>query len=374
MKSLKPCLLVLALSLGLLVDAQARPPRGADDAASVPLNEVRTTAVPATTSDHSVAVFYVIPRDLDFEAAVYERLVAATLDVQAWYQCATGGVTWELAFPEVVRVYFGDLTRQQYADGGYYSPILAEMQGKGLPVFAPGSVLALWSRGAGFFAGANPGCDGDCGVLMVGIEAFAEFNRPEWSSATCPGGEGVAAFPCTPVGAFAHELGHALASLPHPADIPGTDAVASHSIMQTHWNYPTFAPEFERPWGFLTVERQALRASPFLKQDIALLQPHDCEVVNLPVTGPVPRARFHARLRGQTLFLKNQSHDDSLVYWTFGDGSVSNNAQKRLVHDYAPGTYVVTLRVSNGVAMMDLVKQTIVVPENGGKPPKAHRR
>src|SRR5688572_16883216 len=60
-----------------------------------------TTAAPA----YKVAVYYVIPSDLAFEQTVFDRLVEATVDSQAWYQCATGGVTWELAFPEVVRVY-----------------------------------------------------------------------------------------------------------------------------------------------------------------------------------------------------------------------------------------------------------------------------
>jgi hypothetical protein len=316
-------------------------------------------------TDYTIAVFYVIPSDIDFEEEVLYRLIEATKDVQAWYQCATGGVTWELAFPEVVRVYFGEKTRQEYVEGGYYGPILAEMQSKGLPIFAPGFVTALWSRGAGHFAGSNPGCDGECGVLMVGVEVFPEFNNPDWSGRACPPGVGVAAHPCTPLGAFAHELGHALASLVHPSTVPETQDVASHSIMETHWNYPTFAPESERPWGFLTVERQALRASPFLKKDIELFQSHDCEVVNLPVTGDLPTARFSPKTRKQTLVLKNQSKEGTLFYWTFGDGAVSNNKTKRLAHIYKkPGTYTVILRVSSDESMVDLLEQEVEVSKS----------
>jgi hypothetical protein len=236
------------------------------------------------------------------------------------------------------------------------------MMSKGLPVFTPGFVTALWARGAGFFAGANPSCDGDCGVLMVGVEAFPEFNNPDWSGATCPPGEGGLAFPCTPLGAFGHELGHALASLPHPFDVPETHDVAFHSIMQTHWNYPVFASGSERPWGFLTVERQTLRASPFLKKDIDLLQPHDCDVVNLPVTGDVPTAEFRAKTRGLAAFLRNRSSQATLFYWTFGDGSVSNNEAKRLVHIYKePGNYTATLRASSDESMMDLTSHEVEV-------------
>jgi PKD domain len=356
---------VVAMMMSLGLPAQAQE-LGDDDAANANLPEVVRQALDgvagASAPDHTVAVFYVIPRDINFEEEVLNRVIGATKDVQAWYQCATGGVTWELAFPEVVRVYFGDRTRQEYIGGGYYGPILAEMMSKGLPIFTPGTVAALWSRGAGFFAGANPGCDGECGVAMIGVEAFPEFNNPEWSGGTCPPGEGVAAFPCTPVGAFAHELGHALASLFHPFDVEETRDVAFHSIMQTHWNYPTFAPESERPWGFLTVERQSLRSSPFLKKDIGLLQPHDCDVVNLPNTGEVPIASFRTRTRGLTLSLTNGSRQATLLYWTFGDGSVSNNEQRRLLHKYEEqGTYTVTLRASSDQSMIDLSSREIKV-------------
>ena len=312
------------------------------------------------SANHTVAVFYVIPSDIAFEQAVFDRLVQAVSDVQAWYQCATGGLTWELAFPDVVRVYVGDKTRQEYIDGGYYGPILAEMANKGLPIFAPGSVTALWARGAGFFAGANPGCGGDCGVAMLGVELFPEFNNPSWSGGACPPGVGGVAFPCTPRGAFGHELGHALASLPHPFDVPETRDVAFHSIMQTHWNYPAFAVPSERPWGFLTVERQALRASPFLKRDIAVNQGNDCDVLNLPVTGDAPTARFRLMARDLTLLLRDHSKEATLWYWTFGDGSVSNSEEKRLVHIYSgAGTFTVTLRVSSDQSMIDLMTREI---------------
>lgn len=331
-----------------------------------------TTVVPVWSSaqaanDYTVAVFYVIPSDIDFEQEVLDRLIEATKDTQAWYQCATGGVTWELAFPEVVRVYLADKTREEYVEAGYYGAIQAEMMSKGLPMLTPGAVTALWSRGAGFFAGANPGCGGQCGLLMIGVEVFPEFNNPDWSGGTCPPGEGGAAFPCTPLGAFAHEAGHALASLPHPFDLEQTRATAFHSIMQTHWNYPTFASVSERPWGLLTVEREALRASPFLKPGIDLVQPHDCELVNLPVTGNPPTAKLGLKVSGLTISAKNNSKRDTSHYWTFGDGSVSD--QKRPLYTYSePGTYTVTLRVSSDESMMDLISHDIEV---GGSAPSA---
>lgn len=277
----------------------------ATGAASAELLETASRVIPSSGFDYTVAVFYVIPIDIEFEEEVLNRLIEGTKDVQAWYKCASGGVTWELEFPEVVRVYFGERTRQEYVDGGYYGPILSEMRSKGLPAFTPGYVTALWSRGAGFWAGANPWCNGECGVAMIGIEAFPEFNKPEWSGGTCPPGEGGLAWPCTPLGAFAHELGHALASLPHPYDVPETRDVAFHSIMQTHWHYPTFAPEADRPWGFLPVEREALRASPFLKEGIEVVQTHTCDVLDQPIVSGYVINNGNAFTSSNTVILNN---------------------------------------------------------------------
>jgi hypothetical protein len=345
------------------------PPALKNDVVSMPrAARIATTATPA----FKIAVYYVIPSDLEFEQAVYDRLVESTLDIQPWYQCATGGVTWELAFPEVVRVYLADKTREEYNTGvpaAYFGTITAELESKGL-ANTPGTILGLWARGGPLDAYGAQGCGVQCGAAFVNIEIFPEFNKPEWTAGkTCPAGQGVAAFPCTPVGAFAHELGHAF-GLPHPFDVAETHDVAFHSLMQTHWNYPDFASGVsEDPWGFLTLERQTLRKNPFLKKDVALIQPHDCDVVNLPDAGPPPRVNFRERLRGLTLTVQNQTRfptrqakGDPLYYWTFGDGTVSNDDSKRLLHQYQQaGTYPVTLRASGKEAVIDLIQHQVTV-------------
>jgi hypothetical protein len=314
---------------------------------------------------YRLAVFYVVPSDIQYEPLVHERLIDATRDMQAWYQCASGGLTWQLAFPEAVRVYAGDQTREYYRDhGDWWGSLLEEMASKGLPIWSTGTVTAIWARGAGWWAGAAPSCGLQCGVALFGVEGFPEFNNPAWSGGVCPGGVGGAAWPCTPVGAFAHELGHTL-GLPHPFDVAETRADAFHSLMQTHWNYPTHAPPEESPWGFLTLERQAIRTSPFMHQRVDLVQRHPtCAAVNLPPAGPAPVADFTVRADGLSISLTDRSAGATLWYWTFGDGAVSNDANP--VHAYArPGTYTVELRVSSADAMVAVARKSVAV---GGGP------
>jgi len=305
----------------------------------------------ATAASHSLAIYYVLPAGIAYEEAVYQRLVEGARDVRAWYQCATGSLTWEFAFPEIVRVYSGSQTREYYRDhGDWWGSLLGEMAESGHPIWSPGTVTALWARGAGWWAGAAQGCLGECGVALVGIEAFPEFNNPEWSGGECPAATGTAAWPCAPLGALAHELGHTV-GLPHPFDVAETSTDAFHSVMQTHWNYPDFATGTESPWGFLTLERQTLYRNPFLLPGVDLLQPHDCDIVNLPVTGPAPTATFELSSEKLSVATTNSSADAFLNYWTFGDRHVSDRVNA--THTYeAPGTYTITLRTAALNAMM----------------------
>lgn len=326
-----------------LAAAQCRSGRlSVPDPANLPL---------AAAGSGNLAIIYAIPSDVAYEEAVHQRLVESAHDVRAWYQCATGSPTWEFAFPEIVRVYHGLQTRAYYLDhGDWWGSLLGEMGESGQPIWSPGTVTALWARGAGWWAGAAQGCLGECGIALLGVELFPEFNVPEWSGGECPAASGPAAWPCTPLGALAHELGHTV-GLPHPLDVPGTSADAFHSLMQTHWNYPDFATGPEAPWGLLTLERQALYPSPFMLSGIDLIQPHDCDLVNLPVTGAAPAATFELSQDGLTIDATSTSQDAVLNYWTFGDGHISDAASVTHTYD-APGDYTVVLRTTAANAMM----------------------
>ncbi|MFQ5599807.1 MAG: FlgD immunoglobulin-like domain containing protein [Candidatus Krumholzibacteriia bacterium] len=324
----------------------------------IPLDKGIHTERGELATSFVLAVFYVVPTNVPYDEAVYQRIIQATQDAQAWYQCATGGVTWVLAFPEVVQVYFADQTREFYeTNGDWWGSLLGEMRSKGLPIWSPGTVTTIWAHGAGWWAGGAQSCGADCGTALLGVEVFPEFNNPAYSGGDCPGGTGVSAWPCTPEGAFAHELGHTV-GLPHPVDVPQTNQDANHSVMQTHWNYPIYAPPSQSPWGFLTLERQTLRANPFMKAGISLVQTHpDCDVVNLPNNGDTPTSSFSIGIQygnpGFTVTTTNHSIGGTLYYWIFGDAAVSNDESP--VHAFLQdGTYGISLRVSNDSSMVDL--------------------
>jgi hypothetical protein len=309
-------------------------------------------------------VIYVVPADLSASPAVLQRVKQASARVQAWYQCASGGLTWEFAYSETARVYLAENPRTHYRDNNdWWGSLLSEMQSNGEPIWEPGTVTALWAHGAGFWAGAAWGCLGDCGTALLGVELFPEFNNPAYSGGNCGGGAGSGAFPCTPEGAYAHELGHAL-QLPHPVDVPATAAVATHSVMQTHWNFPDFAGAGDAPWGLLSAERQTIRTNPFLKQNVLVDQIYEnCDVVNLPVTGAEPSAAFQ-RVPGTPVNVfsaHNLSTGGVLSYWSFGDHRTSNATN--VSHAYqGGGTFLVRLRTMAVNGMIDEATAMVDVP------------
>jgi hypothetical protein len=306
--------------------------------------------------DSRVAVFYVIPKDAAYSQAEYDAIKSAMFDIQAWYQINTGGVSFKFSYPETVILYRAEENTEYYA-ADWWGKLLPEMQSKGHPIWQSGTIASLWIKTGnpnGIGLGAQ-WCDSYCGVAIAGVENFPEFNP----YGRCPGGTGGDAWPCVPHGTMAHELGHAF-GLPHPYDVDITRSVAWHSVMQSHWNYPYFAPEVDKPWGLLTVERLVLQDNPFFYQGIDLNQIYTADIVNLPVTGPLPNVDFDLSIHKSTITLINKTVGANLYYWTFGDGTVSNEISP--VHKYKqPGNYTIELRASNSYGMTQLSTQTISV-------------
>lgn len=192
---------------------------------------------------------------------------------------------------------------------------------------------------------------------MAGVENFPEFNN----YGACPSDPDGNMWPCVPHATMAHELGHAF-GLPHPAEVESTHEVANHSVMQTHWNYPNNALDAASPWGLLTLERTTLWENPFFQEDIYLRQIYEADVVNLPVTGPVPAIDISSNVSGKNVMLSNNTTGAQLYYWTFGDGTVSND--KSPSHTYSqPGTYTIALRASGETGMTAMQQLTVEVKD-----------
>ncbi|MEM0992760.1 MAG: LamG-like jellyroll fold domain-containing protein [Bacteroidota bacterium] len=310
-------------------------------------------------NDFYVQPFYLITSDYNYVQAEYDTIVSAMEEIQAWYQVATGGKTFRLGNqgdPIVVNLP----NTSVYYEEDYWTRILDDLTTLGYTNFQSGVINLHWIKGGGGVALGAQACGSNCGTGMVGMDLFPTFNTQQFFS--CPNASGgVAAYPCTPLGAAAHELGHCF-GLPHPIDRIETSAVANHSVMQTHWNYPyNYAPAGESPWGFLSLERQTLLRNPFFCDNVDVKIEYDEKpIVNLPNLGSFPFADFTFTMLGGNVIFENISLDSEIDYWTFGDETGSNLTNP--IHTFGSATtYEVRLRVSNSEAMMDMYYMPIQI-------------
>lgn len=299
-----------------------------------------------------VAVYYVVPKDATYSQEEYEAVKKISRELQAWFRANTGGVTYTFASPDTVIVYNSRHQTDYYA-ADWRNLLLTEMQEQGEPVFENGTVASVWVKSQeqdGLMLGA-PGCGGACGVAMAAIENIPAFN------ANCPGGTGEGAYPCVPHGVMGHSLGHAF-GLVHPYNVEETKDVAGLSLMQTYWNYPGTAVEGQQPWGLLTTERNHLQESIFFQQGVPTPPLYEPNLVNLPATDAAPDIVLDVETDSLTVVFTNSTPDATLFYWTFGDGSTSNEQSPS--HTYQRGgSYTVTLYASSDSAV--ITRQTLEV-------------
>ena len=282
------------------------------------------SSIGCPSPSYTIQTYYLITSDYSFVQDEYDEIILSMKEIQGWYQAETGGKTFNLLNPNNP-VIVNLPNSSVYYNADYWGRIQADMSLLGHIPFNSGIINVYFIKGGGGVALGAQSCGVDCGLAMFGMDIYPQFNTGQFF--TCPNAPGgAAAFPCTPLGAATHELGHCF-GLPHPVDVPSTSSVANHSVMQTHWNYPyNYAPPSQSPWGILTVERQTLLSNPFFFDNIILLQKNeDLPIVNLPITGASPFANFSYSISNKTISLTNTSSSNTSDYWTFGDENISHD-------------------------------------------------
>ena len=308
---------------------------------------------------HTFRIHYLITSDYAYVQAEHDEIIQSMAEIQGWYQAATSGKTFQMinpANPNIVNLP----NTSVYYEPDYWGRIQQDMTNLGYSTFVPGTIDIYFIKGGGGVALGAQFCGVDCGLAMFGMDIYPQFNTGQFFNCPAAAG-GVAAFPCTPKGAVTHEIGHTL-GLPHPNTNSSTSAVANHSVMQTHWNFPyNFAPPTESPWGLLTTERQTVRSNPFFYDEVFLSQKNeDLPIVNLPNTGIVPTADFTFLIDDKTVTFTNNSINNIDNYWTLGDEAISHEIN--LVYTFAEyGNYTVRLRTINSNGMMAMEEVTLAV-------------
>jgi hypothetical protein len=313
------------------------------------VNELPTPE--ALVNDYKVHTYYVVPADKNIVDLNINKVWTTTFEMQRWYQTATGGLTFEILDEEnILEVYFADQTSTFYADD-WWGLLLNEMNDKGLPIEARGTINMIWIEGIGQISddalalGATM-CEGECGAALMPVNGI-------FTGSWIP----------TDLGPVFHEMGHTL-GLAHPLeyeDLPvsAADSALLQSVMcQGDIRAGTTSAEH----GFLTNEKEQLKNNSFLKPEVPLFQKYwTTNIINYPVTGQAPEVNFAFEFAAANIVQFSVSAPaGSMYYWYFGDGSTSN--EKSPSHGFASGLYNVTLMVTTPNNMATRVSQFLEVP------------
>ncbi|MFC2170191.1 hypothetical protein ACFLRM_06495 [Acidobacteriota bacterium] len=221
--------------------------------------------------DYVIAVYYALPSDSLYNPDVIPCIKEAALRVQSWYKCATYGRTFKFAFPEIARLYYGDLTAQEYY---VLDDIYREMKNKGLPKSeAPyeNVIMAVWLQDSHCLAFAYP----ETNIAGISLNYFPEFNNPQSPGKQCQ------LIEQNPEGVFAHELGH-LFGAPNNTWDEAYWIFSYHTVMGAFWEFPYGNPDCS-PYGFLKPELNEVFQSPFMHEGVEGTPYYSgCTFVDLP--------------------------------------------------------------------------------------------
>jgi hypothetical protein len=262
----------------------------------------------APVASPEVRVLYFVPADLVPDSALQDRILQASRDMHRWYADHTdNGRTFN--WGSTVQFVQGQSTASYY-QADLWSRVLVELGNRGFPLWSPGLVFSIWVQGGQLFAGGatTPGWSG---AGMVGTEAFLQEGcQPTHQSN----------WPCTPVGAMAHELGHAF-GMPHPDTAGGWNGVYLNgaSLMGSHWNFPERDPRNyipDSPWGLLNYERDHLRYNPVFGTQGSPYLPPPGELTEKPAL-PNPALNLDVGLVNPTQAVLAWNNDGASQYYAY---------------------------------------------------------
>jgi len=300
-------------------------------------------------NDYKVHVYYVVPADKSFSQANTNRVGRAILEMQSWYQTATGGITFELLDEEnTLEVYFADEPTTYYKED-WWNLLLNEMKEKGEPIHSLGTITIMWIEGITelsdlVVALGGDNCGGNCGAALLPIYTIIDLTWPP-----------------ADMGISFHEMGHAL-GLSHPVeeadlplaseDLPKLYSVMCQKVIRTGRS--------NNEHGFLTFEKEKLATNPFLKFNVVTYQNFwGTNIINYPVTGPVPEPEISAvETVFRTINFNTNISNAQYYYWVFGDGTISN--EESPTHLFAKeGLYNVSLLVTDSSFMANRISKYV---------------
>jgi len=311
----------------------------------------RNNEIEPPRNDFKVHTYYVVPADKSYSEDSANRVWRAIYEIQAWYQIASGGVTFEILDEEnVIEVYFAE-RESSYYEGDWWNLLLKEMRDKGNPVQSYGTIAMLWIQGISqvtetAIALGGTSCEGNCGTAIMPMHTIV---GPTW--------------PIVDMGIAFHEMGHTF-GLSHPVEkedlpLPTEQLPILWSVM---CQLTVRQGNSDSEHGFLTYEKTSLIANPFLKSEVNLYQNLSrTNIINYPETTLVPEPTLeYEMLDANTVRFSTDYADALLYYWNFSDGSTTNEISP--THSFnSNGLYNVSLLVTDDFGMAGRVNKYIEI-------------